>query len=101
MGGSCCGAPRSGLCAATPSAPETVRTPRRSEPRDGQNPETAGTPGPEPGVPSGAGGEQLSDLQRVQRRALAQVVPAEEQVQCPRLVQRPPDPADVGRIGPD
>src|SRR4051812_19136781 len=44
------------------------------------------------------GGHQRGDLGRVEGRALAQVVPAHEQVQRVREVERLADPADVGRV---
>ena len=50
---------------------------------------------------SAAGGDQLGDLRGVERRALAQVVAADEQLERVRVVQRRADPADPGRVGAD
>src|SRR5487761_1174321 len=46
-------------------------------------------------------GDQLGNLRRVERGALAQVVTADEQVQRPRIIQRPAQPADPRRVGAD
>ena len=44
------------------------------------------------------GGHRLGDLVGVERRALAQVVAADEQLERVREVERLPDPADVGGV---
>src|SRR5699024_10982440 len=44
-------------------------------------------------------GDHLGDLSRVQGRALAQVVPTQEQIQRVRVVDGLTDTADPGRVG--
>src|SRR5690606_23447408 len=45
--------------------------------------------------------KQFGDLRGVQRRTLTQVVPAQEQVQRPRVVDRTTDAPHPGRVGAD
>src|SRR5271169_3071637 len=57
------------------------------------------------GVPLGPrlelGRDQLRDLGGVQRRALAQVVAADEELDRARVIERLADPPDPGRVGAD
>src|SRR6266404_78856 len=54
---------------------------------------------PRPTRPLQLSRHQLGDLGGVQGGALAEVVAADEEVDRLRVIQRPPDPADPGRVG--